>query len=99
LRELLLPVLRSDLAITDGYAVAADTAPLPIPIYAVRGADDTLVPAAATALWASATSCDFHYREMLGDHMYFARDWIPLATYIDQIMREASATGDKRIPS
>jgi surfactin synthase thioesterase subunit len=91
LRELLLPALRSDLAVTDGYAGPAGAAPLPVPIHALRGADDTLVSAAEMTPWASATSREFVYTEMAGDHMYFAEDWIPLAAQLDQIAQDASS--------
>jgi surfactin synthase thioesterase subunit len=97
LRELLLPALRCDLAITDEY-VASDTAPLPMPVSGLRGANDTLVSAAEIALWALATSKEFRYIEMAGDHMYLTGDWMPLAAQIDHIAggtikREGSRVG------
>lgn len=38
-----------------------------------------------TALLASATSNEFRSVELSGDHMYFAKDWLPPACHIDQI--------------
>ena len=84
LREILLPALRSDLAITDGY-VARHASPLPVPIWAFRGTEDAVVTARETAQWASATSSGFRYIEIDGGHMYFTKDWLPLASWIDQI--------------
>ncbi len=87
LRELILPALRCDLAITDGY-VASDTAALPVPISGLRGADDALVSAEDVAPWALATSKEFRYIEMTGDHMYLARDWAPLVSQIEGVAKE-----------
>jgi surfactin synthase thioesterase subunit len=91
LRELILPVLRSDLAITDGY-VAQQAKPLPVSISALRGDRDSLVSKDETARWAGETSREFSYLEMPGDHMYFADDWKPLASRIDQIAGSGPAS-------
>jgi len=84
LRELLLPALRSDLAIADGYEPQA-AYPLPVPISAVRGTRDQMVSSEDAALWKSATSSDFRLVEIPGDHMYFADDWTSLAAHISQL--------------
>jgi len=76
-RELVLPVLRADLAMHEDYRPWHDD-PLDVPITAVRGRDDGLVSAAATAGWAAATTAAFGTAEFDGGHMYLLDDPGPL---------------------
>ncbi|MEU7135930.1 alpha/beta fold hydrolase [Streptomyces sp. NPDC046261] len=69
LREILLPLLRADVAMHENYKPASDE-PLPIPVTSLRGADDQLVSRAQAEEWQAATSGRFSYRELPGGHMY-----------------------------
>ncbi|MEU5050471.1 alpha/beta fold hydrolase [Streptomyces sp. NPDC021096] len=69
LREILLPLLRADVAMHENYKPASDE-PLPIPVTSLRGADDQLVSRAQAEEWQAATSARFAYREVPGGHMY-----------------------------
>lgn len=69
LRELLLPLLRADVAMHENYKPSSNE-PLSKPITALRGADDALVSREDMQQWRSATNADFGYVEMPGGHMY-----------------------------
>lgn len=77
LRELLLPVLRADVAMHENYQ-PADDEPLSAPITALRGADDLLVSARQSHEWADWTTGAFAYQELPGSHMYLAESPDPL---------------------
>jgi surfactin synthase thioesterase subunit len=70
-RELLLPILREDVEMHERYRPST-AAPLPVPITAIRGADDELVSADAAAQWAAFTSAGFRLAQPAGGHMYLA---------------------------
>lgn len=77
LREVLLPVLRADVAMHEDYR-PGDRAPLSVPVVALRGADDALVSREQAHEWSVTTSGGFAYRELAGGHMYLAEDPVPL---------------------
>ncbi|MBT2481660.1 thioesterase II family protein [Streptomyces sp. ISL-94] len=77
LREILLPVLRADVAMHENYQ-PADGEPLSTPITALRGADDLLVSARQAREWADWTQGTFSYQELPGSHMYLAESPDPL---------------------
>lgn len=77
LREILLPVLRADVAMHENYR-PADGEPLAAPITALRGADDLLVSARQSREWAAWTRGAFAYRELPGSHMYLTESPDPL---------------------
>ncbi|MCP9956152.1 MULTISPECIES: thioesterase II family protein [Streptomyces] len=69
LRELLLPLLRADVALHETYRPLAD-APVEAPLTCLRGDLDSLVTAEDAAQWSRATTGPFTYREPSGGHMY-----------------------------
>jgi surfactin synthase thioesterase subunit len=71
LREVLLPVLRADVAMHENYQPASDK-PIGIPVTALRGVDDQLVSRAQVEQWRSATTARFAVAELPGSHMYVA---------------------------
>ncbi|WP_433260179.1 thioesterase II family protein [Actinosynnema sp. CS-041913] len=73
MRELLLPVLRADVAMHENYRPASDK-PLSVPITALRGRDDGLVSAEQVAQWSAATTGAFACVEFAGGHMYLSDD-------------------------
>ncbi|MFV2114048.1 thioesterase II family protein [Micromonospora sp. LOL_025] len=73
MRELLLPTLRADVELHEGYRPGGDKR-LDVPVTALRGADDTLVAASALAGWDRVTSAGFASLTVEGGHMYLADD-------------------------
>ncbi|MFB7908696.1 thioesterase II family protein [Kitasatospora sp. NPDC056076] len=69
LREVLLPVLRADVAMHEDYAPST-TEPLRVPVTSLRGAEDDLVTAAQARQWQDVTEGEFRYLELPGGHMY-----------------------------
>jgi surfactin synthase thioesterase subunit len=69
LRELLLPVLRADVAMHENYR-PSPAEPLRIPVTAIRGSDDALVSTAQARQWHTTTKADFDLVELPGGHMY-----------------------------
>ncbi|MEU5839508.1 alpha/beta fold hydrolase [Streptomyces diacarni] len=69
LREVLLPLLRADVALHENYKPVSDE-PLTVPVTALRGVDDTLVSRAQCEEWAAVTSGPFGMTELPGGHMY-----------------------------
>ena len=68
-RALMLPVLRADAEMHEGYVPASDE-PLRAPILSVRGSDDDMVGADQAAEWRRATHGTCQVAEMAGGHMY-----------------------------
>ena len=73
MRELILPTLQADVAMHEDYRPST-LAPLPVPVTAVRGAQDTLTDAQQAGAWSKVAGRDFAYRELPGGHMYLAED-------------------------
>lgn len=73
MRELLIPLLRADVAMHEDYKPAADPL-LSIPVTAVRGIDDTLVSPAQAAQWRETTTGPFFAENVPGGHMYLSDD-------------------------
>lgn len=73
LRDLLLPLLRADVAMHESY-IPSDAPELRIPVTALRGAADALVSADEVAQWEQATKGPFSTAELPGGHMYLAEE-------------------------
>ncbi|MBB5081859.1 thioesterase II family protein [Nonomuraea endophytica] len=69
LRELMMPVLRSDFTWIKNYAYAPEP-PIDSPIVAFTGLDDGEVGAAETLGWARHTSAGFRLRTLRGGHLF-----------------------------
>ena len=83
MRELILPTLRADVEMHESY-VPSSPDPLPVPVTALRGADDELVSAEQAAAWATATSAGFELVELPGGHMYLADSGRELLVLVDR---------------
>lgn len=68
LLEVVLPALRADFALFEGYRNPSD-APLPLPILALAGDDDTLSPYAALTQWQARSRLPLQRRELRGGHL------------------------------
>lgn len=73
MRELLLPILRTDVLMHENYRPRPGE-PVAVPITAIHAVDDHLVTRAQTAQWRAATSADFVQVEVPGGHMYLTTD-------------------------
>ena len=69
LLELLLPVLRADMAITETHQ-HADEPPLGIPITALTGTEDAKVSIDEAKAWERHTAAQFRLHAFPGDHFY-----------------------------
>jgi surfactin synthase thioesterase subunit len=90
-RELLLPTLRADVEMHENY-VPSTLEPLDVPITALRGTDDELVPAAQAAAWAGVTTKEFELVELPGGHMYLIDSGPALVELIDAAVSVAPRT-------
>ncbi|MFB7785193.1 thioesterase II family protein [Streptomyces vinaceus] len=84
LRSLLLPILRADINLLADHRPGA-CEPLPIPITALRGDADQLVPVDAWRDWARYTSADFRAIEFPGGHMYVQHSWTELWKMLEDL--------------
>lgn len=65
--DLLLPTLRADLELAEGWPLAAEP-PLPVPITALAGDADLRAGARAMAAWREVAGAGFLLRELPGGH-------------------------------
>ncbi|GAA4669940.1 alpha/beta fold hydrolase [Streptomyces chumphonensis] len=72
LMELLVPILRADLAVADTYRHRPDR-PLTCPITAFAGSDDAEVPVGSVARWRRHTHAGFTLKVLEGDHFFLHR--------------------------
>lgn len=70
LLELMMPTLRADLRLCADYLSGGVRAPVPTPITAVGGTDDSLAPPAAMAAWSGYTAAGFAHMTFPGGHFY-----------------------------
>lgn len=67
--DLYLPILRADLAVHESYAYSP-AEPLPMPISAFGGLQDSKVSKASLQAWAEQTTQDFRLRLFPGGHLF-----------------------------
>ncbi|MFD9621954.1 thioesterase II family protein [Streptomyces virginiae] len=90
LRELLLPQLRTDVAMHESH-VFDETGLLTIPVLSVRGSRDNVVPAEAAGSWQQITTGRFRLAEIDGGHMYLVDSWVGLLQLISDELRTNEA--------
>lgn len=73
----LLPILRSDLALSDLYAHQSDEL-LDVPILALRGKDDLLVDNEELSEWKARSSCSVVCQTIEGQHFFTGKDEVNL---------------------
>lgn len=86
MRELILPIVRTDIAICETYEYTPN-APLPRPITVFGGADDDKVRGPELHAWGMHTSADFDVRLFPGGHFYLRGAEQSLADHIGQTLR------------
>ncbi|MDW6003280.1 thioesterase II family protein [Vibrio mangrovi] len=72
LMELLLPIIRADLALNDHYH-RHDIAPLSCPITTIHGLSDPIVKPENISAWERYTA-DYRHLDWPGDHFYFQQN-------------------------
>ncbi|MFD0307885.1 thioesterase II family protein [Streptomyces sp. NPDC127119] len=85
IRELLIPTLRSDFAMDEGYRPRGG-APLDVPMTAVYAADDSFVTRDEVTKWQDTTAAHFSLADLPGGHMYLADDPVPLLELISKTL-------------
>jgi surfactin synthase thioesterase subunit len=86
MRELLLPILRTDVEMHENYKPVSGE-PLSIPITSLRGTEDGLVSAEQAAQWRAATAGAFETVEVPGEHMYLVDSPLPLLEAVARALR------------
>ncbi|MFJ1767384.1 thioesterase II family protein [Amycolatopsis sp. NPDC088138] len=79
LMKVLLPTMRADFAVCETYRWSGRP-PLPVPITALGGVDDTTATAERLGAWAELTSRAFSARRFSGGHFY-------LLEHTDEVIR------------
>jgi surfactin synthase thioesterase subunit len=91
LRELLLPMLRADVAMHESYQpVSAE--PIGIAVTALRGVDDQLVARSQAEQWRAATTGRFATAEFPGGHMYLAEHPAELLEFVGRSVHAGEET-------
>jgi surfactin synthase thioesterase subunit len=90
IRELLLPAMRADVEMHENY-LPSTLEPLEVPITALRGVDDELVPTEQAAAWSALTTAEFDLVELPGAHMYVIDSGRAVVDLIDAAAHARSA--------
>jgi len=85
LRKLVLPALRADFCVVNGYR--DDAAPVPCPVVAYTGRDDPMLDSAAMHSWAELTGDFRGVREFQGGHFYLHEQATALAADLSLQLR------------
>jgi surfactin synthase thioesterase subunit len=94
LRELLLPVLRSDFAWIDAYRHSPEP-PLDVPLVVVAGRDDPAVPPTVTAGWQRHTVAGCRLLTLPGGHLFLRTRPDELAELIRADLRRVTETAHR----
>lgn len=86
LLELIVPLLRADLALAEGYEFH-DEPPLSIPITALTGTADTKLTVADAEAWARHTSGPFRAHAFPGDHFFLFAERARVARVVADELR------------
>lgn len=85
LRDILLPIMRADVNLLAEYPPPARD-PLPVPITAIRGDQDHLVPEKEWLDWEAFTSAGFDAIEFVGGHMFVTDRWPELWKTLERLV-------------
>lgn len=88
LMELMIPILRADLAVADTYRFSADR-PLSCPITAFAGSEDEEVDVSSVAQWRRHTSADFSLKVIEGDHFFLHEQQPEMLRRLSEILTGA----------
>jgi pyochelin biosynthetic protein PchC len=93
LREMLLPVLRSDIRTHATYQPRSGTEPLSCPVRCYHGDGDPLVEETRLRGWAEVTTGEFTLTVRPGGHFHVATD---VAGLFSEILEQPTARADRR---
>jgi len=93
LRDMLLPLLRADVAMHENYDPPEGRL-LQVPITSVRGTHDELVSSEEAAQWRNATTMPFQLFEIPGGHMYLTQTPQILLQLIEGLRRLPAAASE-----
>jgi medium-chain acyl-[acyl-carrier-protein] hydrolase len=86
LRELLLPIVRADFALRETYQYR-NAAPLPCPLTALTGADDTFVTPEYMAGWHKQTSEVFEQVVYPGGHFFLHEQIVDISRRLQSVIQ------------
>ena len=70
---LILPILRADFELLDGYHPLDNIGPIGCPVTTIFSPDDASVTAVDTAMWEELSPVSFQHRGISGGHFYFSQ--------------------------
>ena len=91
LRELFLPIIRSDYRMSETHRPTPVTPPLPVDVTVLTGAEDLAVDPAKAARWAEAASGSFAHHVLPGDHFYLVPQLAAVAAVVAERLRASAA--------
>jgi len=97
LLALMVPTLRADVKVSDGYTYA-DEAPLDCPITAFGGLADATVTRDELVAWQHQTRARFETRMLPGGHFYLESEWGFLVRFIANTLQGAPRARPKESP-
>lgn len=83
LMELMLPMLRADFAMSDAF-LEPDPPPLPVPILAFAGAEDTEATVEEVAGWERLAGAGFTLRTLPGGHFFLHGQRAAIVQYLTE---------------
>jgi len=89
LRSFILPILRADFSVCESYGYTEET-PLPCPVTAFGGLQDSRVSRQSLMAWREQTSEQFALRMLPGDHFFLQNMRTPLLQIITQKLNQQS---------
>ncbi|MBF4998067.1 thioesterase [Nocardia sp. BSTN01] len=97
LRRLLLPVIRSDYRLVEGYRAAADDT-VHCPLTVISGTTDPEVDLGNLPMWKCHTSAEFRLRTYCGGHFSFITDPALTRSYLELVTTDVRQPGTRADP-
>ena len=87
LLQMMLPALRADMHAIESYKHVPGE-PLPCPITAFAGSEDTVISMAEMSAWSQQTAARFRHRVFPGDHFFIRDRYHQVMQYVSAQMTE-----------
>jgi medium-chain acyl-[acyl-carrier-protein] hydrolase len=85
--KILLPSIRADFRLVDGYEYRSKGAPLNVPVCALAGTNDKHVPLEEVDGWAIHTTNSFTTKRFTGDHFFIESQRFSVLEFVrDEIL-------------
>ncbi|MEU9509353.1 alpha/beta fold hydrolase [Micromonospora sp. NPDC048170] len=95
--RLVLPAYRADIRLSEGYEYR-DEAPLPVPIHAYAGTEDTAVPYDAVDAWRRHTAAAFSITAVPGSHFFAGECPEPVIRMIGDLLEQPARPHPEPVP-